>query len=422
MIERPPGEFPWPSTQAVRPVRVAMVIQRFRPAFSGQGVQLEELSKVLARRDVDVSVITATAGTGCSVEHCAGYCVVRLGSDPPGMLPDVARGRLRGAMFALRVFEYLQTRGRCDVVHVHAMTDALHSSYAWCRWQDRPLLFEMTLLGADDPLTIRQSPNILSGLRNAIFRRCDGYVAISPVLEDTCRRAGLPLDRVRLIPQGVDVGVFETTADKASLRRALGLPERALIVVFVGSLIHRKGIDVLLEVWPRLHAAHPDAQLLLVGRNEFQGDAEATGFLAATVSGLSAAAAAACHQVGVKVDVHRWLQASDLFVFPSRREGFGTVMIEAMACGLPCVVTELPGITDFIFDEGGRTGVVVSQDDPDALFSTMAAILSEPARAKAMGHAARATVLERFDIEKIADRYLACYAELLGRTRVGADA
>ena len=79
------------------------------------------------------------------------------------------------------------------------------------------------------------------------------------------------------------------------------------------------------------------------------------------------------------------MQAADVFVFPSRREGFGTVMVEAMACGLPCVVTELPGITDFIFGASGERGVIVQQEDDRALAAAVVSVLADPARSARIG-------------------------------------
>ena len=394
-------------------VRVAMVIQRFRPSFSGQGEQLELLCQVLARRGFEPTIITRGHEGSASEEQLDGYRVVRLRPDRPR---GVAFGRDSGAFgpaFASRTFGYLSAQPAFDLVHVHALTDALYASWLWCRWHRKPLLFEMTLMGADDPVSVMDSRNRLASLRRALFRRCDGYVAISPALEQRYREAGFPQDKVRVVAQGVDVGRFLHVADRASLRRQLNLPAAGPLLIFVGSLIHRKGIDVLLRAWQDIHAAWPGAHLLLAGRNRFDDDTEATAFLAGRLALLPAGAADHVRQLGVRDDVDQLLQAADLFVFPSRREGFGTVMIEAMACGLPCIVTELPGITDFIFGDDGEAGTVVAQEDHRAIVSAVHNTLADPARATRIGRRARTRVVDHFDIERIADRYVAYYTDLL---------
>ena len=392
--------------------RVVMVIQRFRPAFSGQGIQVEAIARALGRRGVDVSIVTATSGTQRSIEVCDGYSIVRVGCDPPALALPTEHSRLSGPMFAARTFGYLQTAGRCDLVHVHAMTDALYASYAWCRLHDKPLLFEMTLVGADDPLTVRRSANRFAGVRRRAYFSCDGYVAISPALQEISREAGLPADRVKLIPQGVDIDMFTPVDDRMSIRRDLGLPSDGPLLTFVGSLVQRKGLDVLLDAWSAIYRAHPETRLLLVGRDNFAGHESETAFLSDQLARVPAAAAERIHRTGVQDEVHRYLQASDLFVFPSRREGFGTVMVEAMATGLPCVVGEQPGVTDFIFRDG-RSGVVVGQEDPRALADAVNGLLENGAAAAEMGRVARREAVDRFDINGIADRYIEYYRALV---------
>ena len=395
------------------PTRIAMIIQRFRPAFSGQGVQVEVLSRALVRRGIDVSVITAARGHGCSVERLDGYSVVRLGVDTPSVLPVSVRQRLRGPMFAMRVLLFLATNRSYDVVHIHAQTDALYSSYAWCWLHHTPLLFEMTLMGVDDASTMLSARHRLARLRRRIFSRCDGYVAISPALEAQYREAGLPQNRLRLVPQGVDILAFTPTDEKQMLRKALDLPASGPVIIFVGSLIYRKGFDVLLRAWSAISRVRPDSHLILVGQNQFLDEARAAIFFDEQLAQLPTSAETHLHQLGVRDDISQLLQASVLFVFPSRREGFGTVMIEAMASGLPCIVAEQPGITDYIFGTDDDRGIVVPQEDHVALGAAVVEMLGNPVRAAQMGHAARDDVIRRFDIERIAERYASFYTELI---------
>jgi glycosyltransferase involved in cell wall biosynthesis len=421
-------------TAAIARLRVAMVIQRFRPQFSGQGIQVELLCRELARRGHDVTVITIGSGSSSGPEEIDGYRVVRLRCDVPAVAGTRVWQRLRGAVFAARTLAYLSLRADFDLVHTHAMTDALGACWLWCRWRRRPLLFETTLAGADDPVTLMHSRHYFHKFRWAIFRRCDGYVAISPALTEKYLEAGFASSQVRLISQGVDIRDFAPSDDQAGIRRQLGLPADNPILVFVGSLIYRKGIDVLLQAWARIHASLPDAHLVLLGKNVFPGDPGASHLLAREMAELPAGAAARVHQVGITDDVSRYLQAANVFVFPSRQEGFGTVMIEAMACGVPSVVAELPGITDFIFgvsaadpkacaacDSEPAAGIVVPQEDAEALARAAIRLLSNPSGVAAAGRAARSRACASFSIERIADSYLDYYAHLLEQRRRRQD-
>jgi len=391
-----------------------MIIQRFRPYFSGHGVQVEELSQALARRGVDVTVLTAMRnGDAPSEEVGRGCRVRRLRCDLVG--GPALRRRLWSPTFAVRAAADLWSRrSEIDVVHVHGVNDALYTAWLFARARRVPIVFELTLTGADDPATVRLSSNRFSALRYGIYRRMDGYVAISPQLADAARAAGISPDHLQTIPQGVDVERYHPREDRAALRGALGFPEHVPLLAFLGSLIERKGIDVLLAAWARIHAREPSARLLLVGRDRFEHDPAAQAFLERQLDALPAAAAGAVARLGVREDAERFLQAADVFLFPSRREGFGTAIVEAMACGLPCVVAEIPGISDFIFSgTKDADGIVVPQEDPIALADAALGLLADRERARVIGAAARARARERFAIDRVAARYLALYAELL---------
>ena len=393
-------------------LRVAMVIQRFRPHFSGHGRQVELLCRELVKRGLKPTVITSAYGNPTSEETVDGYRVVRLRADFFPSTDSNRKSRAHGSIFAARTFLALCSQRGFDLVHVHALSDALYGSWAWARLARRPVLFEMTLLGVDDAVTALNSPHRLSFLRHAVFRRCDGYAAISPALEQRYHEAGLSGERMRLLPQGVDVGEFSPRSNP-TLRRELGIPLDSPVLIFVGSLIQRKGIDVVLGTWARIHEVFSDAHLILVGRNTFPTGDPAGSALRDHFSSLSPTTAANVHQLGVQDNVHRLLQIADLFVFPSRREGFGTVMVEAMACGLPSVVADQPGITDFIFDKHGTTGVVIPQEDDDAFVAAVIDILSHRSRAVDMGRAARTRAIEVFDITRITESYVDFYTSLI---------
>jgi L-malate glycosyltransferase len=399
---------------------VVMVIQRFRPYFSGQGVQLEELARALVRRGARVTVVAAVRGQDAPrVEQRDGVSIRRLRSDLVGRADSGWSRRLWSPTFALRTFFHLLGSGpRPDLIHVHGANDALHAAWALGRLFGVPALFEMTLMGVDDPETMRTSKNRFASLRHAVYRRFTGYVAMSPALAEAYRAAGLSEAKMRMIPQGVDIEKYRPAHDRQALRRDLGVADDRAVLVFLGSLIQRKGVDVLLSAWERIHRAHPAAELWLVGRDRFEDEPAAEQFLSHCLESLPASALARVRRFGVRDDPQRLLQAADVFVFPSRREGFGTAIIEAMACALPCVVAALPGITDYIFTApaagGAESGVVVPQEDAEALATAALALLADPARAAAVGAAARERARERFAIERIAGEYLAWYGELGG--------
>jgi glycosyltransferase involved in cell wall biosynthesis len=116
-------------------------------------------------------------------------------------------------------------------------------------------------------------------------------------------------------------------------------------------------------------------------------------------------------------EVDRYFRLSDLFVLPSRREGLPVALMEAMACGLPVVASRLAGSTDTLIDDR-VSGRLVPVGDVDGFAAAMAELIQDPARAAAIGAAARQVILNRFASPAIADRWLRAYDAVLGRAGV----
>jgi glycosyltransferase involved in cell wall biosynthesis len=386
-----------------------MVIQRFRPSFGGQGVQLESLCAALATRGIEATVYTANPGDAAAVETSDGYRVRRLRADVGGKGPH-------WPAFGARVHRALR-HDRPELVHVHGLTDALYAGWLYCRAAAAPLVFEMTLLGVDEPGAIDRSTARLRWLRRRLYRQADAYVAMSKAFAPSYAASGLPAERFHVIPQGVDTARFRPDPTRrTSVRTKLELAPDAPVVVFVGSLIERKGIDVLLRAWPEVHAQYPGAILLLAGPGDLSGPAAAAAWAA-----MSDEVHSSVRCLGRRDDVEDLLAAADAFVFPSRREGFGTVIIEAMATGLPCVVAQLPGITDYIFEHPASPtattteadGIVVPQESPEQVAAALSALLAAPKMGRSIGAQGRERVRAGFELESVANQYVALYEALL---------
>jgi glycosyltransferase involved in cell wall biosynthesis len=329
--------------------------------------------------------------------------------------------------FGLRVFVELLRLDQVGIVHVHGFHDGFLGARAFCRRRHVPLVYGMTLMGDDDPLSVLSARSLAARLRRTALLRSDAYVAMSNAFLPSCEAAALPSDRLRVIPQGVDTRRFQPlTGDPRRQARAdAGCGEGDPMIVFVGSLIARKGIDVLLAAWSGVHARRPDAKLVLVGRDDFPAASADSRFLDAHLALMPAGTRQSVRRLGLRNDPERFLGAADAFAFPSRREGFGSVIIEAMSSGLPCVVAEMPGITDFVFNAPSLAGaaapeptdgIVVGQDDPTALASALLDCFARPERAAAIGREARRTACDRFDLDAVvAPAYERLYTEVAAR-------
>lgn len=284
-------------------------------------------------------------------------------------------------------------------------------------------VIRMTLVGSDDPASFRGGmKKVLGILRLEAFRRAEAIVSISSALTNSCHSAGLDPDKVVQIPNGVDLHRFHPLSEleQANLRAALGLRTDQRYIVFVGSALHRKGIDVLIRAFIQVARRVNDVELLIVGPCDF-GDhtrhIRARQQLVADLkqeleqAGLSSRA----HWIGKVDNVHECLQAADVFCLPTRREGLGTVIAEAMAVRLPVVVARLEGVTtDLIHSES--QGILIAGHDPNHYADALLRLLEDSTAANVMGNSAQVRAEREFSLELAAQRYAELYRKLAGVT------
>jgi phosphatidylinositol alpha-1,6-mannosyltransferase len=213
--------------------------------------------------------------------------------------------------------------------------------------------------------------------------------------------------RMAQLSPGVDVDRFVPDADGSAVRRQYGLGT-APVVVCVSRLVARKGQDVLVAGWPRVVARHPSARLLLVGGGPMEGALRRA--VAAAGVGESVLFTGPVDQA--ELPAH--YAAGDVFAMPCRTrragldvEGLGMVFLEAAACGRPVVAGTSGGAPEAVRE--GVTGHVVDPRSPVAVADTIAGLLADPGRARAMGAAGRDWVEERWSWTRIA----ATFASLL---------
>lgn len=251
-----------------------------------------------------------------------------------------------------------------------------------------------TFQGGDAPHSRLERP-----VRRFTVRRCAGLIVGSSRERRRVERDyGLPPSRVAPIPNAMDVRTFEPMA-RAKARELLGIAPATRVVEWHGRVtIRRKGLDVLLEAWRQVCAqrAGTDLLLLLVGTgqdaDEFRRRIAATGLDSIRWRD---------EYVSDRAELLPYQSAADLFVLPSRHEGFPVAPIEAMAVGLPVVATDAPGLND-ILPEGERSGgIVVPRDDAAALAEALGALVDDDERCRGLGRRARLRVESHYALEPV---------------------
>ncbi|HEU4565823.1 MAG TPA: glycosyltransferase [Gemmatimonadaceae bacterium] len=229
------------------------------------------------------------------------------------------------------------------------------------------------------------------------FRRFDAVVAVSRPLVDRLGRAGVPRDRLHLVPNAFDDRA--PRLGRAEARRALGVTGDAFLVGWVGRLSAEKGADVLLDAVARLRDLPLTVAVVGEGREraELERRAESLGI---------------AHRVrwaGLVPDAGRLFAGFDTFVLSSRSEGTPIALFEAMAAGVPIVATRVGGVPDVVTD---TEALLVPPERPDRLAGAIEAVHREPLAAHARARRARERLTTRFALEPWLARYDAIYRQL----------
>lgn len=248
-------------------------------------------------------------------------------------------------------------------------------------------------------------------------RQADGWTArhlthhlhaiTDAVKTSSARALRLDAERITVVERGRDPVRLGRPSHERRLvaRQALGLDERAEVVLNVGRQEYQKGQVDLLRAVEMLAARRPTLVLVQAGR---RGHASPELEAVAAAPGL----AGRVRLLGHRDDVPELLAASDVFAFPSRYEGLGGAVIEAMALGLPIVTTTAPALLEVV--EPDRNALVVPPGRPDLLADALETLLDDAPRRASFGARSREIFLERFTLEGTARRLLGLYRQISG--------
>lgn len=225
------------------------------------------------------------------------------------------------------------------------------------RWFGVPCA--ITLRGTEVP---HSRNSVIRPLLAQALLRADRVLAVSESLRQLAIELGMPAAKGRVVGNGVDIDKF-SPVDRRDARRRWNLPDNAKVLISVGALVERKGVHRVIECLPSLIARHPGLRYLVVGGGSPEGNMEAE--LRAQVDSLSLQAHVVFCGPMKPADLSMVLSAADVFVLATRNEGWANVFLEAMACGLPVITTDVGGNREVVSDPA--LGRIVPFGDATAL-------------------------------------------------------
>jgi starch synthase len=236
-------------------------------------------------------------------------------------------------------------------------------------------------------------------LRPLAMRLADGLIiAAQAEIQRVQARYRIPASRLARIFNPIDLGTWYAIG-RAQARAALQIPADACVVAWHGRVsVQKKGLDVLIAAWELLCQSRPQQQLelLLVGGGHDAAE------LRRQIASRGLRGVRWCDEFSHdRALLRNYLSAADVYVFPSRQEGFAVAPIEAMACGLPVVAADANGVRDILESEAGNAGVIVPCGDAQALAQALDQLLSDDLAKQTYGVRARDRVASSFSLEVV---------------------
>jgi glycosyltransferase involved in cell wall biosynthesis len=389
---------------------------RYLPGFRQRGIRVQVLagtskSKKATTFDSDQDYVGLPTRDLFSGIECEEIPIHRI------RLPERAGWR-RAIVFNHTVLQFCR-RKRCRPDVVQIVSSLQPRSIPWLIGLRRlgiPVVYGYTIAAELPSNPLRRAYRAWSLRR--LYRYVECVVVGSSVMRDSFRMLSANA-RIEVIPNGVDLQRFRPEQDsnkRTVLRRSLGIGATWRVITTVGAVHPRKGSDLLLESWVSLARRFPEAHLFLVGLRKDLHYPELAGFRGKLQALVAASGAPErLHFPGLVTNVEEYLRASDLFVFPSRREGMPNVVLEAMASGLPVVMAPFVGLSED-FGKAGREYLLVDRD-PDAVAAAIGSVLEDDILRMELGVRARQWVEKTMDVERSLDRYADLYRELADGAR-----
>jgi len=373
---------------------ILFTIRYFYPFIGGTEKQALALASCLVKKGVKAKILTSHFEKKWSkCEFIDGVEVIRLFSP---------RIKVLGALIFLFCLAYYLVRNRKEfsLIHTYQIGYTSFLSILLGILLKKPAIIKLASGGwGGDVRRARKTP--FGKVFLFMVQKASKIVTLSTTIEQELIEEEIAASKICLIYNGVDLVRFNEMKGKSQLRKKLGIPDKKTII-YTGRLSPEKGVDLLIRSFSKLESTLEYQLVIIADGPEWENIVRLLENYQLTNSVIL---------LPEVDDVARYLNTADLFVLPSLFEGLSNSLLEAMASGLPVVSTRVGGSIDII--ENGINGLLVDVDDEEQLTQAISKVLEDLLLGKTMGENARKTIEASYDLNKIADKYLELYKELV---------
>jgi len=368
-------------------------------AHGGTEIAVYNLAIEMGRRGHKIDVFTTAINAGTAVEEIRSMTIHRFGTNFRVASANVSWGLLKGPQ-----------KIDLDLAHAHFnMPYADYSAMKYSQKKKVPLVLTYQADAQDtggsflrNQLQTFYNRHIL----HRVLNQADKIIATSESYIDQSKFLGRYRQKIEVIPNGINLEEFQINVSREECRHQIGLPLDKEIILFFGNLVPYKGPDVLLRAFANIKKEHQDIQLLFAGRgpmnNELltlaeklrvQNDVQFTGHVEEELKPI-------------------YYQAADIFCLPSLNlaEAFGIVNLEAMACGIPIVASDIGGIPDVV--RKGDNGLLFEPGNIQELCKKLEYLLDNADVRKSMGENGKKMAAD-YSWKKIAKKTEEIYKKLI---------